>query len=441
MSSCKKYLDFPQDKKQIIPSTLKDCQALLDDYTTMNASYPSDGEGATDNLYLEGATWQILANKEDRDNYIWDAQGKHLVTQWHSPYQVVYNANLVLETLDKIPDDDIQTKKTLRGAALFFRAYAFHQVASLFAAPYVNSTADQLPGIPTRLKTDIVEKSERGTIKSTYDRIISDLKEAASLLPVTGYGLPTRPTKAAAYGALARIYLSMDDYTNAFTMSEECLKLSSTLIDYNDINLNGSAPLRQFNDEVIFHSVTLGGDLFATTTYKVDSTLYNSYSEDDLRKRAFFRRNSDDSKAFKGNYNGRFNAILFNGIATDEIYLIRAECFARAGNTEKAMEDLNTLMKNRWDQNVSYPIITANDPIEALDKVLIERRKELIFRNIRWTDLRRLNKDSRIKKDLTRKLNYGGIEHTYTLPANDRRYTFLIPDNVISTTGMAQNLR
>ncbi|MGI8583213.1 MAG: RagB/SusD family nutrient uptake outer membrane protein, partial [Chitinophagaceae bacterium] len=64
-------------------------------------------------------------------------------------------------------------------------------------------------------------------------------------------------------------------------------------------------------------------------------------------------------------------------------------------------------------------------------------RKELVFRGQRWFDLRRLNKDPRFAKTLTRKLN-GKITE---LPANDPRYTEYIPLDVIGFTGMQQNMR
>jgi hypothetical protein len=68
---------------------------------------------------------------------------------------------------------------------------------------------------------------------------------------------------------------------------------------------------------------------------------------------------------------------------------------------------------------------------------LLERRKELCFRGLRWQDLRRLNKEPEYAKTLTRKID--GI--TYTLPPNDPKYVFPIPPNVIALSGMQQNPR
>jgi hypothetical protein len=70
-------------------------------------------------------------------------------------------------------------------------------------------------------------------------------------------------------------------------------------------------------------------------------------------------------------------------------------------------------------------------------KILTERRKELIFRGLRWPDLRRLNKDG-AGVSVTRKLD----GQTYTLTPNSLKYTWLIPQQVIDfNPGMPQNPR
>ncbi|HEX2629037.1 MAG TPA: RagB/SusD family nutrient uptake outer membrane protein, partial [Chitinophagaceae bacterium] len=141
----------------------------------------------------------------------------------------------------------------------------------------------------------------------------------------------------------------------------------------------------------------------------------------------------DNSLRFKGSYNeGSVN--LFCGIATDELYLIRAECYARESNTNAAMQDLNALLAKRIKPFV--PLV-AGSADEALTFILAERRKELPFRELRWSDLKRLNKEPARATTLTRNLN----GQLYTLAPNDLRYTLLIPDEVIRITTLQQNPR
>ncbi len=71
-------------------------------------------------------------------------------------------------------------------------------------------------------------------------------------------------------------------------------------------------------------------------------------------------------------------------------------------------------------------------------KILEERRKELPFTGqLRWEDLRRLNKDQRFAKILVRTI--AGNE--YQLLPNSKRYVFPIPDIEIELSGIPQNER
>jgi len=81
--------------------------------------------------------------------------------------------------------------------------------------------------------------------------------------------------------------------------------------------------------------------------------------------------------------------------------------------------------------------MTASSANDALVKVLTERRKELLMRGTRWTDLRRLNKDTQFAKTLSRTV----VGATHTLPPNDPRYTLLIPQEVITNSALEQNNR
>ena len=140
-----------------------------------------------------------------------------------------------------------------------------------------------------------------------------------------------------------------------------------------------------------------------------------------------------DSSYLKGSYAGNF--FPFGGLATDELYLIRAECAARAGDSNSAMADINTLLSARWRRG-AFPGYTVGSAQEALDTVLLERRKELAFRGLRWTDLRRMNAEG-ANITLTRNLN-GTL---YTLAPNSPLYVLPIPPDVISLSAIAQNVR
>src|SRR5690606_36483702 len=102
--------------------------------------------------------------------------------------------------------------------------------------------------------------------------------------------------------------------------------------------------------------------------------------------------------------------------------------------------DLNRLLETRWQVGTYVPFHADNQE-DALRSILGERRKELIFRGVRWSDLRRLNRDERFSTTLIRVIDDGTSSTTYTLPPNDLGYTHLIPQEVILRTGMQQNPR
>ncbi|HVK46647.1 MAG TPA: RagB/SusD family nutrient uptake outer membrane protein, partial [Pseudobacter sp.] len=174
----------------------------------------------------------------------------------------------------------------------------------------------------------------------------------------------------------------------------------------------------------------------------ISPEIINAYANDDLRKQLYVKENMDvpvpsGTYRFVGNYEGAVaSSALFNGLAVDELYLVRAEAEARKGNTSAALKAINDLLVTRWEAG-TYTDMTATDANDALGKILPERRKELLMRGLRWTDLRRLNQETRFAETLTRTV----AGATYTLPPNDARYTLLIPQEVITNSSLPQNVR
>jgi len=448
--SCKKYLDVKSNSTQVFVKSSEDCQKLLDNYNVMNSIYPSDGELSSGDTYLTDGSYNSRSaglTIEDRAFYTWQAQAIHNLSnfQWSFIYFKIYQANVVLETLKDLSDiPDPRIVDQLRGAALFYRAFTLWQLAQLYAPPYSEADADLQPGIPTRVESDINEVLVRGTVRQTYDRIIQDLNEASELLPES-VPIVSRPSKTAALAMLARVYLSMENYEQAQSNANAALQLKSDLIDYNTISTISNTPFPRFNSEVIFHATMLntpalvpGVGSGSSSVLKIVPDLAVQYEANDLRRSIFLKSVGGSSTVFtfSGNYEPAFNGTNFIGLAVDELYLIRAECYARSGNTTSALADLNTLLRKRW-KTESYTNKTAASADEALASILMERRKELLLRGLRWSDLRRLNQDPRFAVTLKRTVL--GVE--YTLPPNDLRYTLLIPSEVINQSSHLQNKR
>lgn len=433
---CGKYLDEKSDKKLVVPSTLQDLQSILDHYSKNVFSEPGSGEVSSTDYYLTDAHYNALSRESLRRMYRWESDYlfEPASNEWTYGYTSVYSANAVLIDIDKVETNssNLDTWKDIKGQALFIRAKAHLKMAFIWTLAYDEETADEDLGLPLRLTTDFNEKSRRSTLGETYAQIISDLKGSAQLLPEK-VSHAVRPSRPAAYALLARTYLSMRRYEEAGAYADSCLQLYSTLIDYNTITVSANYPFRQFNEETIHFGVIGTPAPINPSRAKIDPDLYALYSENDIRKIAFFRRNTDGTTyAFKGNYTGTLAP--FDGVSTNELYLIRAESYARQGKTTEALQDLNDLLTKRHTD--TFIPLTASSASVALDLILLERRKELLMRGLRWMDIKRLNKEG---AGITLKRTVDGVE--YTLPPNDLRYALPIPEDVITLSGIEQNKR
>lgn len=436
--SCKKYLSEKQDQKLVVPGSVQDLQSLLDKWSIINQNYPEAGDFSSDDYYFSYPHWE---EQEEyiRRTYTWEKD--HLFEPgrnngWAFCYSNIYIANTVLFNINRIniPADNLDEWNNTKGSAHFLRGMCFVQIAWIWCLAYDETSAATDLGIPLRLDPNFNTASVRSSLKQTYDQIIADLKAAADLLPENPVHV-IRPSKAAAHGWLARTYLSMRNYDSALVYCSKYLDQHPGLMDFNSLDTTSTDPIPSFNTEVIYHCLL--NTPVSASRIRIDSNLYNSYHPEDMRKVVFFRSNGDGTFRFKGSYDGsNYGGNAFNGIVTDEMYLTRAECNARKGNTIAALQDLNTIMVKRWKNNGSWLPFTAGSSGEALSIILQERRKELIQRGLRWPDIKRLNKEGSgiiLKRELNGKI--------YVLNPNDARYALPIPEDVISETGMPQNPR
>lgn len=434
--SCKKYLEIKSDSALSVPTTIDDLQAMLDNTNNMNFSTPGYGDASADDYFLLDAAFNARGEK-DRNAYIWLASISTFDTDWSRSYLAVYYANICIEQIEKIKKSDFNAVdwNNVKGSSLFFRSYYFLQLVWTYAKAFDLATASNDLGIILRLGSDPNELSVRASVKQCYEQIINDTKVSIQFLP-NSPSVGTRPSKASAYGLLARTYLTMRQYDSALIYANLSLNINSQLIDYNnasDVNIGGAVPFKELNRETLFYTkISTGYAGINPSVGLVDSNLYILYNSNDLRRTAFFR-STGLYRSFKGSYTA--NAFtLFSGITTAEMFLTRAECYARAGNKDAALADLNSLMIKRWRNTVPFPPITAADANDAINKILIERRKELLFRGLRWIDIKRLNKEG---KNIILKRLPGG--QTYTLSPNDDRYALALPIDIIQITGVPQN--
>lgn len=432
LSSCEKFLDEKPNKNLAIPSKLIDFQALLDNSTFLNTVDGASSEISAGDFYLSNADYLGL-NNFYRNLYTW--QRKEVfpdeLNEWFLNYRVVYRANTVINALEKPQNfDDPAVAKNIIGQAYFYRAKAFLQTLYVWSNAYDKELSKSELGIPLRLNTDFNEPSKRETVELGYQQVINDLLKSIDNLPINNIHV-MRPSKVAAYGLLARTYLSMRDYSNAKKYADSSLSLKSTLLDFNILNATANFPVPQFNPEVLHSTVIPSYPIINNSRAKIDPIIMNMFEANDLRKSVLFKINSDGSFGFKGSYDG--SASLFSGVAVNEVLLIRAECLAREGKLSDALIDLNKLGVKRFKAGL-YKNKESLNQEQVITWVLNERRKELIFRGLRWMDIKRLNKEG-AGISLSRTVD----NKDYKLNANSSGFALPLPDNLLILTSMEQN--
>lgn len=421
---CEGFLDAKPEKSLVIPDSLDDFQALLDAEPRSMNSMTKMGFLSSDELVLANPLVNLLT-LEERASYLWE--GDYYTpddpgVDWAFTYRKVFYANLVIEGVrdyKPINETERERARQLDAAARFYRAFAHFSLATQFMGPYDPSNPD-MPGIPVRKAADLNATSPRLSAKEVFDFIREDLEVARTILSPKP-DIPTRASAWAAEALLSRVCLYMQDYESAFIHAGNALEIANELLDYNTLNKSLRNIFPRFNQEVIHYAHMFSGRFTSNNQMYVNPDLYAMYDANDLRKSLLF---SPSPVAGRMNCFGRYTGefLLYGGLATDEVVLDRAEAAARIGNDAQGLADLNYLLENRYriGDFVPFTDLTGKNLIK---KIAEERRKELVFRGVRWLDLRRYNQDPEMAVTLDRK--YNGLENK--LEPGSARYTFPIP--------------
>lgn len=441
-ASCEKFLDVVTDKSITSPTSLDDLESFLWNFSDLNNSTSGLLELGTDDYYLNETAF---ASQEVflQNVYLWNSDIDFTVSMtnihWTAPYRAVLLANTILDKLPTVREADEQRAAQIEGEAFFIRSWVFFHLAQIYAPVYRRNTINDESGILLKLSSDINENVNRATVEETYRRIIDDLNKAKEVLPKEII-YKTRASRPAAEALLAKIHLVMGNYDEAERAAANALAYYNTLIDYNDVNHEVAIPFRgDINDEIIFFAFSGSPTLIRSTLSKIDTLLYKQYADNDRRKYVFFTEEANGEALFKGWYSGQ-NACSFSGLHTAELYLILAECQARRGDKGSALSNMEILLKHRYDGG-RIDFLYDLEENNLLPFVLNERRKELLFRGTRWSDLRRLNLEDDFRTTLKRTVKMGDIYKSVELEPNSARYVYPLPATVVEYGGVNQNIR
>lgn len=336
---------------------------------------------------------------------------------WQSPYVVIGRANRIIAAAEGgALSDAVEAKATIdqyAAEARVLRALAHFDLVRIFGKPY---TADQGASLGVPLVTTVLESSAkpaRSTVKEVYDQVVTDLTEAIGSGALATDAEPGYVSVWGAKAILSRVYLNMGDYANALSTAEDVINNSGATLWTRDQYFDAWDANTPNESEFLFRLNVSGstdnndltgiGNLQAREGYKemvATKSFVDMLTADpnDVRNDMFLPATAATEVATYGTNKVYLNKLRGkNGnlrivpivpiIRLSEIYLTAAECAFRAGNTAKAVEYLNDLVENRT--TTASSLATAGDI--TLDRILKERRKELIGEGQRYFDALRCN--------------------------------------------------
>lgn len=457
LTGCGDFLNNPP-KGMTIPSNADDYQKLLANSSLMSA-LSSDNEYLTDNVQLfnidASATRYVFVNKSESIQRLYSFAPGDISApgssdyQWNRAYDRIFVWNTVINNVMDSEGSTDQHKRALKAEALFGRAYDYFMLVNTYGKHYNKATASTDYGVPLVLVDDINHKiTKRESVQEVYDQIFADLQEAENDIPAQ-VAFKNHPDQCALLAFYAKIYLFMGNYPKALEYADKSLKINDDMLDLNDyIMKTGSTwdrvVLKADNTQrfpdidhpeylyVRWLSGGLQGEVALSPSLRDLFKKDIQYDTTDLRKYYFTSEDMVDFGGtpdyFKGECVYAFYSNVNAGLSTVETKLIAAECEARVGDYTKAINHINDIRSKRFNNELSTAdyYVSASNKQEALEKVLDERRREMMMKSQRLFDLKRLNMDAETAMTVTHTVD----GQTWTITPNSNLYIFPI-NNVI----------
>ncbi|HPD96487.1 MAG TPA: RagB/SusD family nutrient uptake outer membrane protein [Tenuifilaceae bacterium] len=456
LTACSDFLDTTP-KGNIIPKTVDDFGMMLDDATDSYGNYIAYG---TSNVVLMDDDIKIGMSKESK-LYSYELAAYHWADELYTTtqrdydysnfYKVIYICNYIIQNIEKAPlGDGKYNRDVVYCSALFHRANAYLNLVNIYAKQYDPNAAASDLGVPLMLEADPNLRLPRASVEKVYNQILTDAHavEAMNALPDEAeYSF--RPTNGALYAMLMRIYLYMGNYEKSNEYAIKARNAIGTLFDYNELEIWDNNPDLGVDGWVSSdYDLYLCPDVICYKNTDYNTFYYFNVSDDllaifdrdaDLRFRIFITKYECWDDAWEDEDGLRISTIYDTnkGYGKGEVYITEAETALRLHKVNEALESLNELRKNRFDSS-TYSDVTETDPEKLMKIILEERRRELMFKGLRWFDLKRLNLEGKWGKTVTHVLSNG----TYTLSPNDARYIVPIPQSVIDANPLIKpNIR
>lgn len=401
--------------------------------------------------------------------YRWDINIEEKIIDkiWDERYKNILGCNTIIDALPVMncPEQDSGKYYSLAAQAHALRAYHYFCLINFYAKPWSKENLDELGVIIRRHPQIMTAALERSTIGEVYELINEDIEAASRYMTKAEISANKHVMNPTAIKLLAtRVALFQENWDEVLRVGKSFMAENSFLLNLNEIpeDQMGDDGRENFtmmnleqNKEIVFtfgskssYEYLSNSGMFGLgfrVSYSDKGSLYQSYTDDDLRKKAWFKQNKYDegfppyipaSTDYQMYYPIKYYSYssgraYHENWRTVEVYLNMAEAYARkeGGISHEAIDLLNTLRSNRLKNYENLTTADFNLKEDLVRFIWEERRRELCFEEaMRFWDLRRQGMPSITHKWYGNRTTYV----SYILPQGSPNYVLSIPASEIN---------
>lgn len=337
------------------------------------------------------ALWVVF---QDIDRYQTISNDVYAKRVWDEISRAIAQSSIVIRQAENFDfGANQQEAKELIGQLYVARALAYFDMQRLYAQPY-NFTTDA-----SHLGAPLVDESlvgielispARATTAEVYAKIISDIQTGISLIgddTSSAYYLNKNSAKA----LLARVYLYMENWSEANTLASEVIDMNYSLISNADYvsswaqDVTSESIFSIVNNEFDNSGNSSAIEYYRRPRFKASNDLFDQIDVNDVRKSLIA---ASTKNVLKYPTSGAVRDNNMPIIRLSEMYLIKAEALAEMEMDEEARIAVNAILLRA--NPAATPYTQSGDALK--DIIQEERRKELMFEGHRLFDLTRKKK-------------------------------------------------
>lgn len=206
--------------------------------------------------------------------------------RWNSSYSTISRINAILDRIDEATIDSV-LKNRIRGEALFIRGLIYFNLVRIYG---------NIPLVITEISPAESLELAQSTSTVVYQQILSDVTEAATLLPAAhGANDIGRATSIAANTLLGKIQLTMGNFTAAETALKSVISKEGAEVDLLANYADVFDITNEYNKEIIFavrwtddgvngNAFNYGYTNINEAGNKASQDLYDEFENGDLRR-------------------------------------------------------------------------------------------------------------------------------------------------------------